>query len=139
MEVEVEITGLNIARDLNFRSFELGNQIKWLGVNVECICCPQKSDITYLPLPSDRNGCGSSSVLNDTELPPFQPVFPTSYGFEPGLKGFHCDLNASLSAPNNSELLALLPGPNVDHEVTNTINDLRLLSLRCCLDEGCFG
>ena len=73
----------------------------------------------YLPLPSDRNGCGSSSVLNDTELPPFQPA----------LKGFLGDLNASLSAPNNSELLALLPGPNVDHEVTNIINDLRLLSL----------
>ncbi|KAL4642307.1 hypothetical protein ACB092_02G006500 [Castanea dentata] len=54
--------------------------MKWWGVNVECICCPQKSDITYLPLPSDKNGCGSSSVLNDTELSPFQPVFPTSYG-----------------------------------------------------------
>ncbi|XP_075654350.1 TMV resistance protein N-like [Castanea sativa] len=80
--------------------------IKWWGVNVECICCPQKSDITYLPLLSDRNGCGSSSVLNDT-----------SYG----------DLNVSLSAPKNSELLALLPDPNKDHEVSNTVNDLRLL------------
>ncbi|XP_030974176.1 TMV resistance protein N-like [Quercus lobata] len=101
--------------------------VKWLGVNVECICCPQKSDITYLPLPSDRNGCGSSSVLNDTELPPFQPVFPISNGFEPGLKGFLGDLNLSLAAPNNSELLALLPGPNMDHEVSNTVNDLGLL------------
>ena len=101
--------------------------IKWFGVNVECSCCPQKSDITYLPLPSDRNGCGSSSVLNDIELLPFQPVFPTSYGFEPALKGFLGDLNVSLSAPNNSELLALLPAPNMDHEVSNTINDLRLL------------
>ncbi|KAL4642315.1 hypothetical protein ACB092_02G007200, partial [Castanea dentata] len=27
------------------------NHTEWLGVNVECICCPQKSDITYLPLP----------------------------------------------------------------------------------------
>ncbi|KAL4642316.1 hypothetical protein ACB092_02G007300 [Castanea dentata] len=58
------------------------------------------------------NGCGSSSVLNDT-----------SYG----LKGFLGDLNVSLSAPNNSELLALLPCPNMDHEVSNIVNDLRLL------------
>ena len=118
-QVEVKITCKISGNHTNF--------IKWLGVNVECICCPQKSNITYLPLPSDRNGYGSSLVLNDTELPPFQPLFPTSYGFEPGLKGFLCDLNASLSAPNNSELLALLPGPNVDHDVSNTINDLRLL------------
>ena len=60
-------------------------------------------------------------------LRPLQPVFPTSYGFEPGLKGFLGDLNSSLAAPNNSELLALLPGPNTDHEVSNTVNDLRLL------------
>ncbi|KAF3949631.1 hypothetical protein CMV_024526 [Castanea mollissima] len=66
-------------------------------------------------------------ILNDTELPPFQPVFSTSYGFEPGLRGFLGGLNVSLSAPNNSELLALLPGPNMDHEVSNTVNDLRLL------------
>ncbi|KAF3949289.1 hypothetical protein CMV_024827 [Castanea mollissima] len=202
-QVEVEV-GVGYPSNLE-------NPIKWLGVNVECICCPQKSDITYLPLPSDRNGCGSSSVLNDTELSPFQPVFPTSYGsvmdcgafnnegdlgnsteptntgfepgltngfdfgfalpnlelgsgvssgfhlgsssmahanvmgsssmahdcfqpvfptsygFEPGLKGFLGDLNVSLSAPYNSELLALLPGPNMDHEVSNSINDLRLL------------
>ncbi|XP_075654344.1 TMV resistance protein N-like [Castanea sativa] len=106
-QVEVEV---------EFYPYEPGNYtdyIKWWGVNVECICCPQKSDITYLPLPSDRNGCGSSSVLNDT-----------SYG----LKGFLGDLNVSLSAPNNSELLALLPGPNMDHEVSNIVNDLRLLN-----------
>ena len=76
-QVEVEVRCVSGPR------YKLGNHtdfIKWLGVNVECICCPQKSDITYLPLPSDRSGCGSSLVLNDTELPPFQPVFPTSYG-----------------------------------------------------------
>ncbi|XP_075654343.1 TMV resistance protein N-like isoform X2 [Castanea sativa] len=210
VEVEVEVEVYEVGNHTDF--------IKWWGVNVECICCPQKSDITYLPLLSDRNGCGSSSVLNDTELSPFQPVFPTSYGsvmdcgafnnegdlgnsmeptntgfepgltngfdfgfaqpnlelgsgvssgfhlgsssmahasvnddsdfymgsssmahdcfqpvsptsygFEPGLKGFLGDLNVSLSAPNNSELLALLPGPNMDHQVSNTVNDLRLL------------
>ncbi|KAF3948095.1 hypothetical protein CMV_025862 [Castanea mollissima] len=80
VEVEVEC---RLVEDIVDSRFVLGNHtdfIKWWGVNVECICCPQKSDITYLPLPSDRNGCGSSSVLNDTELSPFQPVFPTSYG-----------------------------------------------------------
>ena len=52
---------------------------------------------------------------------------PPNTGFEPGLKGFLGDLNVSLSAPNDSELLALLPGPNMDHEVSNTVNDLRFL------------
>ncbi|XP_075654352.1 TMV resistance protein N-like [Castanea sativa] len=221
VEVEVDDTYRLVFEQNQIKWLKLPHftdTIKWWGVNVECICCPQKSDITYLPLPSDRNGCGSSSVLNDTELSPFQPVFPTSYGsvmdcgafnnegdlgnsmeptntgfepglangfdfgfaqpnlefgsgvssgfhlgsssmahasvnddsdfymgsssmahdcfqpvfptsygFEPGLKGFLGDLNVSLSAPNNSELLALLPGPNMDHEVSNSINDLRLL------------
>nr|POF25303.1 hypothetical protein CFP56_35428 [Quercus suber] len=49
--------------------------------------------------------------------------------------GFLGDLNVSLSAPNNSELLALLPGPNMDHEVSNTVNDLRLL--KGIHDDGC--
>ena len=106
VEVKCEMEDCNVSGRLS----EVENQIKWLGVNVKCICCPQKSD-----------------DLNDTELPPLQPFFPTSYGFEPGLKGFLGDLNVSLSAPNNSELLALLPAPNMDHEVSNTINDLRLL------------
>ncbi|KAF3951503.1 hypothetical protein CMV_022853 [Castanea mollissima] len=208
----------NQRKSLKLPQNHFTDAIKWWGVNVECICCPQKPDITYLPLPSDRNGCGSSSVLNDAELSPFQPVFPTSYGsamdcgafnnegdlgnsmeptntgfepgltngfdfgfaqpnlelgsgvssgfhlgsssmahasanddsdfymgsssmahdcfqpvfptsygFEPGLKGFLGDLNVSLPAPNNSELLSLLPGPNMDHEVSNIVNDLRLL------------
>ena len=145
-EIEVCNTTNSYSLILNPNDF-----IKWFRVSVECICCPQKSDITYLPLPSYKNGCASSSALNDTVLLPFQPVFRTSYvsvmvcrafsnegdlgnsikptntGFEPGLKGFLGDLNVSLSAPNNSELLALLPGPNMDHEVSNTVNDLRLL------------
>ncbi|KAL0016474.1 hypothetical protein SO802_003543 [Lithocarpus litseifolius] len=62
---------------------------------------------------------------------------PPNTGFEPGLKGFLGDFNASLSAPNDSELLALLPlpcGPNMDHEVSNTVNDLRLLE---GIHDGC--
>ena len=60
----------------------LGNRtdlIKWLGVNVESTCYPQNSDVTCLPLPSAMNGCGSSSIPNDTELPPLLPVSATSY------------------------------------------------------------
>ncbi|KAK9990031.1 hypothetical protein SO802_025016 [Lithocarpus litseifolius] len=52
--------------------------IKWIGVNVECTCYPQNSDVTCLPLPCAMNGCGSSSIPNDTELPPFLPVSSTS-------------------------------------------------------------
>ena len=62
VEVICEISALN-------NSIELGNHtdfIKWIGVNVECSCYPQ-------------NGCGSSSIPNDTELPPLLPVSSTSY------------------------------------------------------------
>ncbi|XP_075654224.1 TMV resistance protein N-like isoform X2 [Castanea sativa] len=52
--------------------------IKWIGVNVECTCYPQNSNVTCLPLPCAMNGCGSSSIPNDTELPPFLPVSSTS-------------------------------------------------------------
>ena len=60
----------------------IGNHIdiiKWIGVNVECSCYPQNSDVTCLPLPCAMNGCGSSSIPNDTELPPLLPVSSTSY------------------------------------------------------------
>ena len=60
----------------------LGNHtdsIKWLGVIVECTCYPQNSNVTCLPLPCAMNGCGSSSIPNDTELPPLLPVSSTSY------------------------------------------------------------
>ena len=80
--------------------FEVGNQIKWLGVNVECICCPKKSDITYLPLPSDRNGCGSSSVKIPSDRN-FQPVSNTIYDLSL-LKGIHndgCDSDERESEP----------------------------------------
>ena len=53
--------------------------IKWMGVDVECSCYPQNSDVTCLPLPCAMNGCGSSSIPNDTELPPLLPVSSTSY------------------------------------------------------------
>nr|XP_023891571.1 protein SUPPRESSOR OF npr1-1, CONSTITUTIVE 1-like [Quercus suber]XP_023891572.1 protein SUPPRESSOR OF npr1-1, CONSTITUTIVE 1-like [Quercus suber] len=53
--------------------------IKWMGVNLECSCYPQNSDVTCLPLPCAMNGCGSSSIPNDTELPPFLPFSSTSY------------------------------------------------------------
>ena len=53
--------------------------IKWLGVNVECTCYPQNSDVTCLPLPCAMNGCGSSSIPNNIELLPFLPVSSTSY------------------------------------------------------------
>ena len=50
------------------------------GVHVECICCPQNSNISYLPLLSARHSCGSSSIPGNTELPPLPPVSSTSYG-----------------------------------------------------------
>ena len=73
--IEVEVIPLS-SYDL------LGNHtdlIKWLGANVECTCYPQNSDVTCLPLPCAMNGCGSSSIPNDTELPPLLPVSATSY------------------------------------------------------------
>ena len=75
VEVICEILVLNY-------SIELGNHtdfIKWIGVNVECSCYPQNSDVTCLLLPCAMNGCGSSSIPNDTELPRLLPVSSTSY------------------------------------------------------------
>ena len=75
VEVICKIKALN-------NSIEVGNHtdfIKWIGVNVECSCYPQNSDVTCLPLPCAMNGCGSSSIPNDTELPPLLPVSSTSY------------------------------------------------------------
>ena len=51
---------------------------KWIGVNVECTCYPQNSDVPCLLRPCAMNGCGSSLIPNDTELPPFLPVSSTS-------------------------------------------------------------
>uniref|UniRef100_A0A7N2M4Y6 TIR domain-containing protein n=1 Tax=Quercus lobata TaxID=97700 RepID=A0A7N2M4Y6_QUELO len=68
--IEVEV----LTSFLNFPGM-----IKWLGVNVECTCYPQNSDVTCLPLPCAMNGCGSSSIPNDTELPHLLPVSSTSY------------------------------------------------------------
>ena len=48
----------------------------------------------------------------------------TKNEFESKLKGFHGDLNLSLSIPNDPELMPLIPLPydsNMDHEVSNTI------------------
>ena len=71
----------HIEVEVIFRSFLnfIKPSIKWMGVNVECSCYPQNSDVTCLPLPCAMNGCGSSSIPNDTELPPLLPVSSTSY------------------------------------------------------------
>ena len=66
-------------RFIAFSSHDHTDSVKWLGVNVECSCYPQNSDVPCLPLPSAMNGCGSSSIPNDTELPPLLPVSSTSY------------------------------------------------------------
>ena len=77
--IEVEV----ICKIMDSKKFiAIGNHIdiiKWIGVNVECSCYPQNSDVTCLPLPCAMNGCGSSSIPNDTELPPLLPVSSTSY------------------------------------------------------------
>ena len=70
--------------------------IKWIGVNVECSCYPQNSDVTCLPLPCAMNGCGSSSIPNDTELPPLLPVSSTSYASDSDSDSDHRALNNGL-------------------------------------------
>ena len=63
----------------------------------------------------------------------------TKNEFESGLKGFHGDLNLSLSVPNDPELLPLIPLPydsNMDHEVSNTVSDLGHLSLLANVSEA---
>ncbi|KAK9992682.1 hypothetical protein SO802_027667 [Lithocarpus litseifolius] len=66
------------------------------------------------------------NVVYDDQ-PYFEKPSQDNQNFGHDVRGFLGDLNLSLSAPNNSECLALLPGPNMDHEVSNTIIDLRLL------------
>ena len=73
--IEVEV----ICKIRNSKKGNHTDIIKWIGVNVECSCYPQNSDVTCLPLPCAMNGCGSSSIPNDTELPPLLPVSSTSY------------------------------------------------------------
>ena len=73
--IEVEV----ICKIMDSKKGNHTDIIKWIGVNVECSCYPQNSDVTCLPLPCAMNGCGSSSILNDTELPPLLPVSSTSY------------------------------------------------------------
>ena len=96
--------------------------IKKLGVHVECICCPHKS---YVP----------NSL-------PLLPMFPTScnegdsntIGFEYGLKGFHGDLNMSLSITIDLKVHPLIPLPyssNMDHEAFETVSDLGHLKDFC--------
>ena len=76
--------------------------IKWMGVHVECICCPMSPirkrrrdsppmDLTYLGFTDGfdlgsssmtqilDSTCGSSSVLDGTEQLPLSPVSSTSY------------------------------------------------------------
>ena len=75
--IEVEVTCQ--IRDINFELKNRHGNIKWIGVNVECSCYPQNSNVTCLPLPCAMNDCGPSSIPNDTELPPLLPVSSTSY------------------------------------------------------------
>ena len=82
----------------------LGNHtdsIKWLGVIVECTCYPQNSDVTCLPLPCAMNGCGSSSIPNDTELPPLLPVSSTSYASDSDHRVLNNGRNLSKKKKNN--------------------------------------
>ena len=80
----VEVICEIMERTKSYPLYKLGNHtnfVKWLGANVECICCPKKYDISYLSLPS---ACGSSSVPDDGfssfEPPPLLPFIPTSRG-----------------------------------------------------------
>ena len=118
-----------------------GSLKRW-GVHVKCICCHQKSSTPYLPFLSAIDGGRSSFVPDDTNSQHLQPLFPTSCGsnldhkvlhnggdlghamettntgFESGLKGFHGNLNVSLSVPNDPKVHPLVPLPyglNMDH------------------------
>ena len=49
--------------------------IKWIGVNVECSCYPQNSDVTCLPLPCDIPTVNSFDGFSRYE---FKPLFINS-------------------------------------------------------------
>ena len=104
--IEVEIKPLS-SHDL------LGNHtdsIKWLGVNVECTCYPQNSDVTCLPLPCAMNGCGSSSIPNNTELLPFLPVSSTSYASDSDHRVLNNGINLKKKKKKNNGRNYILAG-----------------------------
>nr|POF27454.1 hypothetical protein CFP56_08791 [Quercus suber] len=97
---------------------------KKLGVLVECICCPHKSSIPdSLPLlPLFPTSCNEGDSVHAIAMETTNTI-----AFEYDLKGFHGDLNMSLSVPIDPEVHPLIPLPypsNMDHEAFETVSDL---------------
>ncbi|KAK9987696.1 hypothetical protein SO802_027935 [Lithocarpus litseifolius] len=103
---------------------------KW-GALVECICCPHKSSVPdSLPLlPLFLTSCNEGDLGHANAM-----ETTNTTGFEYGLKGFHGNLNMSLSVPIDPEVHPLIPLPyssNMDHEAFETVSDLGHLKDFC--------
>ena len=104
---------------------------KKFGVHVECICCPHKSSVPdslpllpLFPTSCNEGDLGHANAMETTN----------TTGFEYGLKGFHGDLNMSLSVPIDPEVHPLIPLPyssNMDHEAFETVSDSGYLKDFC--------